>query len=156
MDPLQTTLLGTVDQIQFFADRALKGDLSDDARFFQVEPGTAHIQWLVGHMALTIDRISMSALEVNPALPDSYLPLFGFGTKPSPDRTAYPDWAELTGALYGAITRLREQVASMAPTEFARPLPDTHRFAKMIPSRGAVLPFTAMHTSYHLGQVSTL
>ena len=44
----------------------------------------------------------------------------------------------------------------MPAADFARPLPETHRFAKMIPTRGGVVSFTAMHTGYHLGQVSTL
>jgi hypothetical protein len=156
VDQLQATQVGTVDQIKFFADRALKGELSDDARFYQVEPGTAHIQWLVGHMALAIDRIAMPALEAAPVLPDSYQPLFGFGTKPVADRVAYPSWPELTAALYDAIARLRDQVARMGPTDFSRPLPETHPFAKMIPNRGGVASFAAMHTGYHLGQVSIL
>ncbi len=155
MDPLQATHLGTIDQIKFYADRVLRGELTDDARFYQVAPETAHIHWLVGHMAFTIDRVAMSALAAKPALPDALQPIFGWSTKPTGDRTAYPGWSEVTEALTGAIARLREHVAAM-PEEFGQPLPEGHPFAAMIPARGGVISFTAMHTSYHLGQVSTL
>jgi hypothetical protein len=156
MDPLQATHLGTIDQIKFYADRTLKGELSNDARFYQVTPGSAHIQWLVGHMGFAIDRVAMPAFGVAPAFPDGYQPIFGWSTKPTDDRAAYPSWAEVTEALYGAIARLRDHVAGVPVSEFGRPLPEAHPFAKMIPARGAVISFTAMHTSYHLGQVSTL
>ena len=156
MDPLQSTLLGTIDQIKFFADRALSGELSESARFFQVAPGTAHIQWLVGHVAFAIDRVVMSAFEVKPALPDSYQPVFGWSVKPTDDHTAYPSWAEVTEALSGSLARFRDHVAGLPVSEFGRPLPEAHPFAKMIPSRSNVVSFAAMHTGYHLGQVSIL
>jgi hypothetical protein len=156
MDPLTATHVGTVDQMKMFADRALKGELTDDARFFQVTPGSSHIHWLVGHVAVALDRLAMSAFERPAELPEGYQPIFGFNAKPSGDRAAYPAWSEVSEALTRAITRLRDHVASMPASEFGRPMPEGHPFARMIPQRGGMIGFSAMHACYHLGQVSTL
>jgi hypothetical protein len=156
MDPVVAGHLETIDQMKFFAERTFKGDLPEEARFYQVTPGSAHIEWLAGHIALALDRVIMSAFEQPPALPESYQPIFGWNTKPSGDRAGYPEWSEVKAALDGAIARLRSHVASLPAGEFARPMPDSHPFAKMIPRRGGIVGFAAMHTCYHLGQVSTL
>ncbi|MFN0179528.1 MAG: DinB family protein [Gemmatimonadales bacterium] len=156
MSVLLDSYLTTIAQIKFFADRALKGDIPEAARRFQVHPGTATIHWLIGHAAFTIDRISLSALEGPAALPDAHQALFGWSTKPDGTNAGFPAWEESVADLYGAIDRLRAHVASRSDADLLKPLSPEHPFAKMIASQGAIVPFTALHTGYHLGQVSTL
>jgi hypothetical protein len=156
MDPVVATALATVDQIEFFVGITLKGDLGEDARFYQVQPETAHITWLIGHIALAMDRIGMAGLMGATALPDSLQPLFGTGIKPVPDPDAYPSWEETVGFLHQSLARLRARVSEMSRAELERPLPDGHPFAQRIATQGGLVTLLGLHTCYHLGQISLL
>lgn len=156
MDHTIATHLDTIDRIGWFSNTALKGDLPEDARFYQTHPGTAHIHWLVGHVAFSIDKITLPALEGPSEIPDSLTPIFGWGSKPTPDRAIYPSWNDTVDYLTDAVTRLRAHVASLTPERLTHPLPQDHPFGKWIPTRGAIVPFTGMHSTYHLGQISLL
>ncbi|MBM4186776.1 MAG: DinB family protein [Gemmatimonadetes bacterium] len=158
MSALTDSFLAATAQIKFFADRCLAGcnEFSEAQRRFQVAPGTATMHWLVGHTAFTIDRVAFSALEIAPGLPDSYQGLFGWGTKPDGTNAGFPSWDQNVADLNTAIDRFAGEIGKRTDADFALPLPAAHPFAKMFPNRGAVVPFTAMHTTYHLGQLSLL
>jgi len=70
---------------------------------FTLPPSRSHILWLVGHMAVSLDRISAMALGVPFVLPESYAPLFGMGSQPVADAAAYPPFGELSEALARAL-----------------------------------------------------
>jgi hypothetical protein len=79
MSALVDSQIVQVEQIRWFVSIALKGDIPEGARFFQTQPGTAHIHWLVGHIAYAIDRISMPGFGLLPLLPER--PVFSYGAK---------------------------------------------------------------------------
>lgn len=158
MSALTDSFQATIAQIRFFADRCLAGcsEMTDAHRRFQVTPGTATMHWLVGHVGFAIDRVTFSALEVPPGLPDAYQAIFGWGSKPDGTNAGYPGWDQCVGELYATLDRFKAEVAVRSDDDFAKPLPASHPFAKMFPNRAAVIPFTGMHSTYHLGQLSLL
>jgi hypothetical protein len=156
MDPLVSASLTTLDQLKWFTETVLKGDLPEPARFYQTVPGTAHIHWLVGHVAFALDRITLTALEGTPALPETLQPQVGWGSKPVPDPGAYANWDAQLGYLYDSLGRVRSHVATLTDSDLAQPLPNGHPFAKFIPTRGNMIPFSGYHSCYHLGQVTLL
>ena len=156
MDPILSSALATIDYIQFFVEPTLRGDIPDEARCYQTQPETAHITWLVGHVAFAMDRIGMPALQGATGLPDSLQTPFGRGAKPAAEPDLYPTWEETTGYLTQAIERLRARVKEMTPAELGRPLPTGHPFEKMVTTQAGMVAFIGLHTCYHLGQVSLL
>ena len=156
MDPLVSASVATLDQVKWFTDSVLKGDLPESARFYQTTPGTAHIHWLVGHVGVALDRMTLTALEGTPALPESLVLQLGWGSKPVPDPSVYASWDDHLGYLYDSLARVRSLVATMTDADLAKPLPAGHPFAKMMPNQGAMIPFSGYHSCYHLGQVTLL
>lgn len=154
MSALTDSQVVQVEQIRWFVAIALKGELPESARFFQVQPGTSHIHWLVGHIAYAIDRVSMSGFGLRPSLPER--PVFSYGAKPEPDPAKYPAWEVLVRELDETLNRLRDTVAGQDDTALAAPLPAEHPFAKRLTARSMIVPFAGLHTSYHLGQISLL
>jgi len=77
--------------------RSLLDGLSDDDWFWSPEKFTTHIAWQVGHLAmsqygLTLYQQRGRNLEVDKQLMSSKVrKLFMRGTKPVPERDAYPD-----------------------------------------------------------------
>jgi hypothetical protein len=156
MDPLVSANIATLDHVKWFTETVLKGDLPESARFFQTTPDTAHIHWLVGHIAFALDRVTLTALEATPALPETLVPQVGWGSKPVADPAAYPHWDVYLGYLYDSLGRVRSRVAALTDSDLAQPLPDGHPFAKFMPTRGSMIPFSGYHSCYHLGQVTLL
>lgn len=154
MSALVAAQVAQIEQIRWFVSIALRGDLPEAARFYQLAPGTAHIHWLVGHVAYAIDRIAMPALGHGPVLPER--PAFSYGAKPEPEPAQYPAWDVLVRELDEAITRLSSVVAAMDERRLAEPLPADHPFAKRLTAKSMVVPFAGAHTNYHMGQIGLL
>lgn len=135
--------------------RKLAAGVPDDRWAGQPAPGATmnHAAWTIGHLAWANDNM-VRRLGRAPALDDAWRGLFGMGTAPLPDRSAYPSGAVLLGELEAAHARLAEAVAAAPPEVFAAP-PAEERMRARFPTVGIMTAglMTAHHAS-HNGQLS--
>lgn len=126
----------------------------DDSRLAdQPAPGVNHPAWIVGHLAMAADY-GVVMLGGAKEIPDSWYQKFGPGSKPIPERAAYPSKEELLKALGHAHERLGVAASSATPEQLARP--QTRLFPDHFPTVGAMLcHLMTTHPAVHLGQLST-
>ena len=98
MDSLVNASLATLDQVKWFTES-------------------------VGPVGVALDRITLTALERTPALPEALLPQLGWGSKPVPDPAADASWDVHLGYLYDSLARVRSHVAGLTDADLAKGLP---------------------------------
>lgn len=129
---------------------ALNG-LSDSQFAARPAPGFNSIQWVFGH--LTHTRCGAAAI-LGSSIAAPWGEHFGGPTASMKDGAAYPSRAELQRAWDEATAELRAGLARATPAlldtavAIPVPLPD--------PRVARVMPFLALHESYHVGQLSLL
>jgi hypothetical protein len=120
----------------------------------QPVPGVAmnHAAWTLGHLAWANDNM-LSRLGQTPALDDPWRALFAMGTKPLPDRSAYPAADVILKELEAAHARLADAAAAAPPEVLAGPPPE--RMQRMFPTVGHLLAgLMTAHYASHNGQLS--
>lgn len=131
----------------------LMEDLPDEKLADQPAGIRNHAAWQIGHL-VSSSAAMMRLFGREPELPEGWSELFGMGSKPTDDRSAYPTKDELMSALRQAHERISEAARSADPALFDRP-PDNPRMAVSFPTVGHIFVFMAtMHGGTHLGQLS--
>jgi hypothetical protein len=156
MNPIAQAQAASLEQVRLFARLVTGVECTDTQRVYQVTPGSSHMTYLLGHVALAIDAIAVPALGGSPRLPKEFAALFMTGIKPEPDASKYPRWDALKGELEKSLDHLASVVGALTDRDLADPLPVDSPLAKFLPARVGVVPFVSLHTTYHLGQISTL
>lgn len=122
-------------------------------RFAEMPSGINPPAWIVGHCCYASDGM-LKMLGREKKCPESYTKLFGMGSTPVSELSAYPS-AEALLSLYesigdevvdaaGKVTA--EQLAGENPVEFAR---------DRLPTIGGMVTFMmTMHEAMHVGQLS--
>ena len=126
----------------------------ESASTFQTSPADNHVLWNIGHLATSYawftSLIDGRAVEV----PAGYMQLFGYQSKPNPDRSVYPPLDEVRRAYSAAFKQLAGAVASQSEAELAMPTAsDSGGFAK---DRLDAIYKAAWHDGWHGGQISTI
>jgi hypothetical protein len=133
---------------------------SESEQLFQPAPGLNHPLWLLGHIAGSEDHLILDFCAAQPQLPAAYAKLFGIGSQPSPERSAYPPASEILERLAQVHVTALAWLRSASPEDLARKptscdkLPERPR--SMFTSRGRCSWFHATHEATHLGQLSYL
>lgn len=118
----------------------------------QPSPTDNHVLWCLGHLARSNDWFASMFDGAPMRLPESYKPLFGFGSSPQPSAGAYPPADELLEAYKQSLTRLIGVVE--ACTDFDAPAAiDTGGFVKN-KHEGATR--AAFHLGWHIGHISSV
>lgn len=126
----------------------------ESASTFQTSPADNHVLWNIGHLATSYawftSLINGRAVE----LPEGYMQLFGYQSKPNPDRSVYPPLEEVRRAYSAAFKQLASTVESQSDAELAMPTKtDSGGFAK---DRLDAIYKAAWHDGWHGGQISTI
>ncbi len=135
--------------------RRLTADLDDANVCAQPAPNMNHAAWVVGHLALTADRVTCGMLlGIEPALPDVWKNLFSGRSRPNPDRSLYPPLTDLVEALASRHAAVSETLANAQPSLIEKATPH-EGFRKRFPTMGQALLHTMIgHEQMHLGQLS--
>lgn len=143
------------------AARIMFGLLSQQLNGFEdadlvKQPGGVknHAIWSLGH--ITVSTNSILALlgqeKFQPVI--VWEKLFGGGSQPSDDRSAYPSLKELMSGLNEVLNRVEKAYLS-ASSEVLRSPTKVDWLAKMCPTTGSAVVFLlTAHLSEHIGQVS--
>jgi hypothetical protein len=133
----------------------LVDDIPDERLCEQPVPGVSmnHAAFLIGHLAWSKDRLAEMLGGGPSQFPDAWKPLFAMGSKPLPDRAAYPSKAELLAAFDAAHARLPEAVNNASPELLASPAPERMR-SRFPTMQNVVVGMMVGHFAMHLGQLS--
>jgi hypothetical protein len=133
----------------------LSADLDDARLTEQPAPGMNHPAWILGHLALCTDYGAMM-LGDEMRCPEAWHKLFGPGSTPTTDRSAYPSKAELLDALIVGHKRVSEASKKADPVRMATPHDVQIAYLKKwIPTKGDLLAhLMTTHAAGHIGQLS--
>lgn len=126
----------------------------DDKATAQAAGQPNHCLWTLGHLAETYEWAS-NLFDGKPrTLPEGYAKLFGMGSQPTGDATAYPPIAEVRAAFDRAYARLVTATKAMTPAQLDESLKEaTQGFAS---TKKDMVYKMAWHDGWHLGQLTTL
>ncbi len=139
--------------------RSLLDGLEDDDWFWSPDQFTTHIAWQVGHLAmseygLTLFRQRGRDLSVDQQLMSSkFRKLFMRGTRPTADRSAYPEPCEILAVLDRVHEQMRIEIVGYDGPQLDEPLDPPH--AAYATRYGALL-FAGDHEMIHSGQIGML
>lgn len=132
---------------------ALVADVSAEQMHLQSRAGERHPAWLLGHLLLA-DIYLLALLSVEP-LTDGFQSLLQrYGPTSEPVAQAADSKDSLVERLARANALRVAQVEAMAPSDLARPLPDSF-LAQSQPTIGHHLCSLVFHEGYHSGQLAS-
>ena len=136
------------------ATLAFLDDLPEDKLCYSPVPDGNHAMWLIGHVTVTDDAVC-SGLGGGPAkCPEGWNGLFGMGSTPMPDPSAYPSATELKEHLHARREDLIAWFRSMDHAKLTQALPeDSLRFA---PNYAGLMASLAYHEGLHAGQLRVI
>ena len=86
--------------------------------------------------------------------PEGWDELFGMGSEPKPDASAYPPIAEVRAILEKNRTLLLEWLGGLSEDDLEKPLPEG--LAGFAPNFGALIGSLAVHEAMHVGQITLI
>jgi hypothetical protein len=132
--------------------------LADDMRDAPLErtssPAGNHPLWIVGHLAVVEGAMPEIAFgEPNPV--GHWWPLFGMGSTPSDDTTAYPPYDEVLATYRDLRAKNLARLEAIGEAGLdAVPKSVPPGFEKEMSTIGQTYLTIAMHQMFHLGQVA--
>jgi hypothetical protein len=116
--------------------------------------GGNHPLWSVGHLAVvegTVPQVLFG--EPNPV--EHWRPLFGQGTRPTPDAGAYPPFDEVLATYRDLRAKNLARLDEIGDEGLDRePVAVPPGFEREMFTRGHTLLVIALHQMFHLGQVA--
>ncbi len=128
-------------------------DIEDAKMCVQPAGLVNHPAWIVGHIAGSMDLV-LRTLDREGNMPASWNAQFGWGSKPTADRAAYPSKEQLLQALQRQHQAVAEAISATPVEAFDQPLQD-ERLRQFMPTVGGlVFSMLTNHQAIHLGQLS--
>jgi hypothetical protein len=146
--------LDTMNFAHGMLNKMLDGIPADKAAY-QIHATSNHVLWTLGHLAATYAWF-VSAVDPGktPKLPESYLTLFGGGTKPNPVASTYPALAEVRAAYDGAYSALAGVIGAINEKDlWSACATETGGF---LSSKIDTAYKCAWHDGWHIGQIADL
>jgi uncharacterized damage-inducible protein DinB len=125
-----------------------------DKTCHQPVPNSNHVIWVLGHLACTDDWFAASQGNRDSVIDESWGKLFGMGSTPTDDATAYPSLDEIKAALERARQTLLEVFEAMDEKKLKSPVPD--ELKPFAPTYAAIMSSIAWHEGFHSGQLSAV
>jgi hypothetical protein len=125
----------------------------DDSNATAQTPGNKnHLIWTYGHLAHSYDWFIAAIAKDMKTVPADYKGLFGGGSKPTDDPSAYPTLKQVRAEFDAAGDRM-VQAIERTPDLFAKPLMDGGGW---IATKLQAVDRNAWHVGWHVGQLSNL
>lgn len=117
-------------------------------------PGANCLAWIIGHLTLT-DRRSLTVLGATafPSLPEGFEALFTTTRTVAGTQSGFPESTLLLELFNSHRQALIERVQQFDPARLAEPSPVQR---PLFSTYHEMLLFLGLHTSMHVGQISTI
>ncbi len=132
--------------------------VSDDDWFRQPSEGITHIAWQVGHLAVAQYGLALKQLrgekcdDAQLISPD-FRKLFGKGSVPDPDQSAYPSLENIRVVLDRVHKQVIDEVGAMPEEAMGDSIEPAH---PMFKTKLGALHWCAQHEFIHAGQIALL
>ena len=134
------------------ATLAFLEDIPEDKLCYCAVPGSNHAMWLIGHLALT-DVVVRHDPEAR-GCPEGWDKLFGQGSEPIPDASAYPSLDEMKAQLSARREDVIAWFGAMDEARLLQALPaERQGFA---PNYAGLMCTLAYHEGLHAGQLRVI
>ena len=147
-------------QIEFARNYTLSliGDLDESDWFRMPAPGTTHIAWQVGHLAmaqymLTLFRLRGKNPEDEALIPKAFLKRFLKGSAPEPDPAKNLPAEEIRAVFQRVYRQLLEELPNYADADLTGTI--TEPYAVTNTKLGSLF-FCAAHEMLHAGQIGLI
>jgi len=107
------------------------------------------IHWHIGHVLTTTEQFMFGYPHQSKNLPENYIGLFGYGTKPSDWSGEVPTLEELIQQLKEQLTRLKELPSERFDIKLEQPILGSNTV-------GELANLTLYHEAHHLGQIHAM
>ncbi|MDQ0217626.1 DinB family protein [Peribacillus cavernae] len=107
------------------------------------------IHWHIGHVLTMAEQLVFGFPKESNNLPENYVGLFGYGTKPSDWQGEVPAVEQLVEQLKEQAVRLQQIDADRLQVELKEPFLGLTTF-------GEIANMTVFHEAYHLGQIHAM
>ena len=137
-----------------YGEMLLKDIPADDA-FKLICDGGVNPAWIIGHLGFVANRVLAMCGGQPKVDTEAWKPLFGGGSKPTADASAYPSWDELLKVWRQGHTDVAALAPSVTADALGQPNPN-ERMKEALPTIEDFLSFVLTgHEAMHLGQLST-
>jgi len=141
-------------QAAWFTDKLLDEISSPEDWVCRAAPGTNHPLWILGHIAYTQNAFVGMADPARSASREGYGKLFGRGSTPLDDASAYPPPDDMRAYLQERRGAFLEVLDGLDAEGLACPTPEGA--PKFLPDVASLFPMWAWHETIHSGQLSTV
>jgi uncharacterized damage-inducible protein DinB len=120
--------------------------------------GISHIAWQVGHLAIAEYRLALWRIRGTQPddaklIPQDFVRIFGYESKPEFDSTKYPAQIEIRAVLDRVHEQVKKELKELNESEMDQPVMNPHPFAK---TKLEALFWCAHHETLHAGQIGLL
>ena len=129
-------------------------DIPPDKLCHQPAPGANHALWVLGHLACTDDFFATALGGRESLIDDAWNKMFGMGSKPQDDPSAYPSLDEILDLLKKTREAMLETFEAMGEEKLQEQTPEEWRV--FAPTYAATMASVAFHEGFHAGQVSAV
>jgi len=132
-------------------------DLTVDELLRRPAAGRSHLYWIFGHMVLYTDIAPF--INGSPAIiPNRYVELFDFGTRPKDTAADYPPIAEMADLFDRAVENAVRALKSIGDQDLVKPtaVPLPPGLVDFMSTRYEVIKKLGLHLVYHVGQIGTI
>lgn len=133
---------------------ALVQDVKDAPTTFPTGKGGNHPLWAVGHITHSEAGVVSQFVfgEANPLA--KWDALFGMGSEPVADASAYPPLDELLAEFDKVRARTMQLVDSYTEADLSKPSHAPEEYKDMFGTVGQCLVSAALHATFHTGQIA--
>lgn len=155
-----------MNMIEFLSDRLtvarawtndLLQDIDESTWFDMPAPGINHVAWQVGHLAasqVALIHVRCFAKDYDSCTPAGFREMFGKGSSPKADPSAYPGIADIRAAFDRIQAEAIELITTMPESDLNRPAgTEPH---PLFSTRQGAIATAALHETFHAGQIALL
>jgi len=131
----------------------LTTDMSDDEYFKVPVAGANHPAWLVGHVAVSNDRMSAAACGTDPKTSQATQELFMAGSTCHDDPSKYPSRAEIDALFRDTQALTVERLKGFDDSKWEDPSPEGWN-KEFFPTLGTLWTLIGTHPFWHVGHLT--
>ncbi len=131
----------------------MTADLSDEEYFKIPLPGTNHVGWLVGHIAVSEDSMVSAICGTTPTTDEATIGLFTAGSKSTADAAAYPARSQIDAMFRDSRANMIEKLKAFDDATWDDPSPEGWD-KNFFPTLGAIWTMMGTHPFWHVGHIT--
>ncbi len=131
----------------------MTADLSDEEYFKMPMPGTNHVAWLVGHIAVSEERMAAAICGTNTTTDEATQELFKAGSTCTDDAGTYPARSQIDAMFRDSRANMIEKLKAFDDAKWNEPSPEDWD-KNFFPTLGSMWSMMGTHPFWHVGHIT--